>query len=373
MNRKVERISYVKNVLFWILFISAQQAFSQNSFAGFEHLFTTPKSYLINYTADKLTVDGDLGDKAWQSASWTDDFEDIEGEKKPKPHYRTRAKMLWSDSCLYIAAELEEPHVWASLKQHDAIIYYDNDFEVFIDPSNDTHQYFEIEVNAFNTIMDLFMSKPYRNGGAAMLSYNTTGLQSAVKINGTINKPGDKDKCWTVEMAIPFWAIYIGNHWRPPHDGALWRVNFSRVQWETAVVNGSYIKKKDKNGKPLPEHNWVWSPQGVINMHYPERWGYLLFTKEANSPSEFVLPRDEKRRQYLWLLYYKQKAFFSKHRKYATSLKDLELNDQVRIDNTNNKLSMEATTRQFSGYITDEETILSINHEGFVQTIKKAL
>ena len=29
----------------------------------------------------------------------------------------------------------------------------------------------------------------------------------------------------------------------------------------------------------LPEDNWVWSPQGAINMHLPERWGRLRFHK----------------------------------------------------------------------------------------------
>jgi len=32
-------------------------------------------------------------------------------------------------------------------------------------------------------------------------------------------------------------------------------------------------------GKPIPEFNWVWSPIGVINMHVPNRWGYLYFKK----------------------------------------------------------------------------------------------
>ena len=27
----------------------------------------------------------------------------------------------------------------------------------------------------------------------------------------------------------------------------------------------------------MPEYNWVWSPQGKINMHIPENWGYLIF------------------------------------------------------------------------------------------------
>ncbi|MBB1284348.1 carbohydrate-binding family 9-like protein [Flavisolibacter sp. BT320] len=349
------------------------KAHSQEKFAGYEHLFTTPKNYIIQHTTAAPKIDGDLNDAAWLDASWTDHFIDIEGEKKAKPLYSTRVKMLWSDSCLFIAAELEEPHVWAKLKQHDAIIYYDNDFEVFIDPTNDTHQYFEIEVNAFNTILDLFMPKPYRNGGSAMLSYNIAGLQSALQVKGTLNNSSDKDKSWTVEMAIPFRAIYIGNHWRPPQEGALWRINFSRVQWETELVNGAYVKKKDKAGKPLPEYNWVWSPQGVINMHFPERWGYLVFSKTKENKT-FVLPSLEKRRQYLWWLYYKQKAFFSRHKKYAGTLQDLDIKENnIAVEGIMNRLQLEATSRQFSVYITDPETTLSINEEGLVQTIKNRL
>lgn len=372
MRINVQLITGSKNLLLLILFVCNQQAYAQGMFAGYEHLFTTPKSYVVSYITKGPLIDGDLNDKAWQSASWTDPFTDIEGDKKEKPRYSTRAKMLWSDSALYIAAELEAPHVWARLKQHDTIIYYDNDFEIFIDPDNDTHQYFEIEVNALNTILDLFMSKPYRNGGAAMLSFNASGLQSAVKVMGTINKTTDKDKSWTVEMAIPFKSIYIGNYWRAPLEGALWRVNFSRVDWGTEIVNETYIKLKDKEGKTRPENNWVWTSQGVINMHYPERWGYLLFTKDMGSKSTFVLPLDEKRKQYLWLLYYKQKAFFGKHRKYAASLKALGIPEgKVQIEGINNWLSMETTTRQFMVYITDHETTLSINDEGLVQRIKK--
>ena len=42
----------------------------------------------------------------------------------------------------------------ARLTQRDTIIYYDNDFEVFIDPDWDGHNYFEIETNARGVIFD---------------------------------------------------------------------------------------------------------------------------------------------------------------------------------------------------------------------------
>ena len=65
--------------------------------------------------------------------------------------------MLWDDDYLYIAAELEEPHVWATLTQHDAVIFHDNDFEVFLNPEGDSHLYAELELNALNTTWDLLL------------------------------------------------------------------------------------------------------------------------------------------------------------------------------------------------------------------------
>jgi hypothetical protein len=49
------------------------------------------------------------------------------------------------------------------------------------------------------------------------------------------------------------------------------------VQWELDVQGSGYVKRRGPDGKVLPEANWVWSPQGVINMHIPERWGVVEF------------------------------------------------------------------------------------------------
>ncbi|WP_372847335.1 carbohydrate-binding family 9-like protein [Pontiella sp.] len=57
----------------------------------------------------------------------------------PPPCYPTRMKMLWDDENLYLAGELPEPHIWATKTERDATIYWDNDFEVFLDPDGDTH------------------------------------------------------------------------------------------------------------------------------------------------------------------------------------------------------------------------------------------
>ena len=68
--------------------------------------------------------------------------------------------MAWDDRFFYVAAEMEEPHVWATLMRHDAVIFHDNDFEVFIDPDGDNHEYYEFEINALDTGWDLFLRHP---------------------------------------------------------------------------------------------------------------------------------------------------------------------------------------------------------------------
>ena len=81
-----------------------------------------PLSYDCHRTPTPIHIDGKLDDPAWQKAPWTSDFVDIEGTAKATPRFRTRAKMLWDDKYLYIAAELEEPNVAGTLTKHDSVI-----------------------------------------------------------------------------------------------------------------------------------------------------------------------------------------------------------------------------------------------------------
>ena len=362
-------IKAIRILSFFYLFALSNTNHAQSSFKDYQNLFEPPLSYVVGYASSAPIIDGDINDDIWKKAEWTTLFLNIEGKTKPKPYYQTRAKMLWDKDYLYIAAELEEPHVWATLSQRDEIVFHDNDFEIFIDPSNTTHQYFEIEINALNNIFDLFLSKPYRNRGSALFSWNTPGMKHAVKIDGSLNNPNDIDKGWSVEFAIPFSALSIGNHTHIPKDGDIWRLNFSRVQWQTDIVNGKYVKKKDSKGKLLPEHNWVWSPQGVIDMHRPERWGYLQFSEKdvGTGLPIFERPYSELQRQYLWLIYYKQNSFKSKNKHYASSLQELGIKDTIDIDNIQNKLTMHASKAQFTASIKDvSDNTITINEEGLI-------
>ncbi len=224
-----------------------------------------PLTYPCKHTLGPIVIDGRLDDPAWQQAPWTQDFVDIEGTSKPTPRFRTRTKMLWDDHYLYIAAELEEPNVHATLTQHDSVIFHDDDFEVFVKPLPESPSYYEFEMNALNTGWDLFLSKPYKLGGKADNSWDIQGLKSAVAVQGTINAPNDKDHGWTLEIAYPLSAFASRQAVPHPLDGTMWRINFSRVEWKPGQAK---------------EDNWVWSPQGLVDMHVPEQWGYLRFLKD---------------------------------------------------------------------------------------------
>ena len=153
------------------------------------------------------------------------------------------------------------------------VIFHEHDFEVFVDPDGDGLHYFEFEINARNTGWDLYLDKPYKDKGKADNGWEIPGLRTAVALRGTLHDPRDRDGGWTVEMAFPWTAFNRGP--RPavaPRPGESWRMNFSRVEWQLRVRDGRYEKVPGTK-----ENNWVWSPQGFINMHVPEKWGTVRF------------------------------------------------------------------------------------------------
>lgn len=306
-----------------------------------------PLHYVCYRLDSKPAINGKLDEAAWKSAPWTGIFQDIEGKARPQPRFQTRAKMLWDDSDFYIAMEVEEPDVWGTLKERDSVVYNDNDVEVFIDPDGDTHNYYELEVNPLGTVFDLMLVQPYRDGGPPIIAWDIAGLRLGIDVNGTVNQPDDRDQGWTIEMAIP-WKILkeAAPGRRPPKPGDQWRINFSRVEWQVENKNGRYEKRLDPaTGKPLPCDNWVWSPQGAVDMHMPERWGYVKFSGIASGAGteSFVEDRNERVKWALRRLYYRQRRFRVEHGSFAADLAGLKA-ENILVDGMDFQPVMQATS-----------------------------
>ncbi len=340
----------------------------------FPNIEFAPKKYVCYKPGETINVDGKLDEAAWSNAEWTDDFVDIEGDVKPLPRFRTRAKMLWDEKYFYIAAELSEPDIWGTLKNRDDIIFYDNDFEIFIDFDGDTHGYCEFEMNALNTVWDLLLIQPYRDiNNAALHGFDIKGLKSGVYINGTLNQPGDTDNYWTVEVAFP-WDSFkeISALSLPPKETDQIRINFSRVEWQTEVIDGKTKKQINPvTNKPYPEDNWVWSPQGIVNMHYPEMWGYVQFTNEiaGSKKISFIEKEEEQAKWLLRKIYYAERIYFLENGKFTADLNELGL-ELSPINGFVFPPKIECTTSMFeSSIISDDGSKrIHINNSGLTWT-----
>ncbi|MBE5966511.1 MAG: carbohydrate-binding family 9-like protein [Lachnospiraceae bacterium] len=284
-----------------------------------------PPVYHCRRATKPFLLNGRLDKPFWEDAPFTSDFLDIEGEHMPCPRFLARAKMLWDDENFYFGAQLDGDEIWGYVSERDAVIFQDNDFEIFIDPDSDTQQYYEFEMNVLNTIWDLFLPVAYRDGGKALNGYDIKGLRTAVYVDGTINDPSASNKSWSVEVVIPFAALTecLPQTWTPK-EGEYYRVNFSRVQWKTDVIDGKYQKRTDSSTEqPLPEDNWVWAPTGVINIHYPELWGFVFFTGTGKESPAYTIPEDEYRKWELRKLYYAQQIFLDLNGHYSNRLEEL--------------------------------------------------
>ena len=315
-----------------------------------------PPGYICYKATGPITVDGRADEADWETAPWTDYFVDIEGSPSPRvnPRFRTRAKMLWDDEYFYVYAELEEPHVWGKLTEKNSIIFHDNDFEVFIDPDWDNHNYYEYEVNALGTVWELTLPKPYRNAGEPRLGTNLPGLKSAVHVKGTLNDPSDTDEGWSVEVAFPWKDLveYAGDRPCPPEPGNQWRVAFSRVNWIMDIIKGEYVKVAGR-----PEDNWTWARQGIIAMHCPERWGFVQFSDKTPGTDRFEMDPTFQTREELMEVYHQQREFNEKFGRYARDISELDTDITKNLIHTGTAVDLNIELTE-TGYIASKRVFL---------------
>ena len=341
----------------------AAQALS-DKYAG---MLTRPAGYVCYRAAEVPAIDGLDNERSWRDAPSTAPFVDISGYDFPEPRYKTTVRMLWDENYLYVFAEMEEPHIWANLNKRDTIVFYDNDFEVFIDPTGDGHDYFEIETNARGTVFDLSLPRPYRAPRRPFIQFqwNCPGLKLATHHRGTLNNPADRDEGWNVEMAIPREAI-AGEFDNCLKAGNYLRINFSRVEWRFDLNGATYGRKKGADGMALPEDNWVWTPTGQIAMHMPERWGYLYLSggNAGEQAEAFRYPEDEPVRRFLWMLFYAQEEQYGKNHTYYKDLASFNLDKkdwqllpagyEIRVEATSHTYEITATAPGGKEYVIDE-------------------
>jgi len=112
-----------------------------------------------------------------------------------------------------------------------------------------------------------------RDGGHQVAGAELTNLRYAVHLNGTINDPSDRDRSWTLEIAIP-WSDLKESATvpLPPKPGDEWRIQLARVEQHLDKSTGEYKKILSEQ----PDYA-AWSPPGEFNLHIPESFGHIRF------------------------------------------------------------------------------------------------
>jgi len=271
--------------------------FSAHTGKGQAARFPCPENEVARYTAyrarEAVRIDGRLDEAIWQKAPLSPRFVDI--LTGGRTVHDTRATVVWDEENVYIAFRIEEPFVHAKYTNRNDPIYYDNDVEFFIAGRD---AYYEFEINAFNTTYEVFFiwKEAYEKGGFAkapefsldrlkafngvgftnhprggrlgQFDWSFPGKRTAVAIDGTVNSDQDRDRGWSVEVALPWkgmvWLAKADNRALPPREGDVWRMDFSRF-------NTYKEGPKDSGG-------WVWTRHGVWDSHIPECFAHIRFT-----------------------------------------------------------------------------------------------
>jgi hypothetical protein len=177
-----------------------------------------------------IKINGVLDDVAWDRAQVLQDFSTFWEKRKARSN--TKARLLWDDEFLYFSAEMEDIDLYADVKEHNGMAWTNDVFELFFKPSEEKLGYYEFQVNALNTQLEMFLPSRGAGGYQRFVPVGRLGMESAVKLDGTLNDWTDKDKGWTVEGRIP-WKAFEPTGGRP-RSGAKWRFALCRYDYSVA-------------------------------------------------------------------------------------------------------------------------------------------
>ena len=127
----------------------------------------------------------------------------------------------------------------------------------------------EFQLNPINAFNDIFILRPRSNsplsdrltyGLMFFKGHDVPEYESAVKIRGTVNEPGDTDEGWTAEIKLPFKSLMMPGQRPGPAVGDIWRI---QIAFQT--------------GTDKAHRYHVWAPSfNAWHHHCIDHWGRVL-------------------------------------------------------------------------------------------------
>ncbi len=208
-----------------------------------------------------IKVDGILKESIWKNASIGAPFWRSRGDKIAP--VQTKVMTAMDKNYLYVAFDVTDSDIHAIQNKDDSPMYDTDDVvELYLDANGDRKGYYEIQVSAAGKKFDSSFTGRRRGRNDAWNS----NIVYAVHLNGTLNNPKDRDKGWSVEIAVPWKSIVDAPH-HPPLDGDVWKAFFYRIN-----------RYSDK--KATSDDFTAWQPPYAGDFHNIRMMGDLIFTYE---------------------------------------------------------------------------------------------
>jgi glucose/arabinose dehydrogenase len=187
-------------------------------------------SFECRWTEGPITIDGKADEEAWKHAQVIDHFYLPWLGKDARPaRTATRAKLLWDREYLYFFAEMEDTDLYADVTEHDGETWNNDVFELFFKPAEDRPGYYEFQVNAAGTVLDMFLPRRGAGGYGRFKKDGDFHVEAKVHLEGTLNKWTDRDTGWSVEGRIP-WRDFFRTGGRPG-PGERWKFALCRYDY----------------------------------------------------------------------------------------------------------------------------------------------
>jgi hypothetical protein len=215
-----------------------------------------PRKQMRVKRTDDFTITGKGDAAAWAAVPWTV----LAKRPGPGPERRTRAKMLYSSTGLYVLMDAEDRRLTATIRKDFLDLWKEDVLEVFLWPDERHPLYFEYEISPLGYELPILIPnfdgeflgwRPWHYEGSRL-------IRKAVTITGGPQKPGAAIESWKAEFFIPYELLKPLQN-VPPQAGSRWRANFYRMDYDNGQASA-----------------WDWARVGP-SFHEYQKFGDLIF------------------------------------------------------------------------------------------------
>ena len=205
---------------------------------------------------EDFAVNGAGDTSAWEKAAW----EPLHRRTADGHPYKTRFKMLYSETGLYVLMEGEDRTITATMNEDFLDLWKEDVFEFFLWPDERYPVYFEYEISPLGQELPIIIP----NFGGRFLGWRPwhyegpRQTQKATTVTGGAKRSGARVTGWKAEVFVPY-ELLKPLQSVPPQPGTRWRANLYRVDYD--------------DGRST---SWDWARVGP-SFHEFDKFGTLVF------------------------------------------------------------------------------------------------